>query len=120
MAKRAPRFSAIPQVPHEGLGPLQYELLNTLKENVELLTGSRGEVGVANRAITSGQVTVESAPALRSGRITATGSGSSIEGVSVPSLEDYAQLMSDVQGVMNDVASLRNTLNALIQQLRSQ
>ena len=120
MPKRAPRFSAIPQVPHEGLGPLQYELLNTLKENVELLTGSRGEVGVANRAITSGQVTVESAPALRSSRVTATGAGVSIEGTATPTLEDYAQLIADVQGVMNDVATLRNTLNALIQQLRSQ
>jgi hypothetical protein len=117
MAKRAPRFSTIPQVPHEGLGPLQYELLNTLKENVELLTGGRG---VANRALTSGQITIEPAAQQTSARITASGAGNSIDGVSVPSLEDYAQLMSDVQGVMNDVATLRNTLNALIQQLRSQ
>lgn len=120
MAKRTPRFSAMPQVPHEGLGPLQYELLNTLRENVELLTGGRGEVGVANRAITSGQVTVEPAPTLRSSRVTATGAGVSIEGTATPTLEDYAQLIADVQGVMNDVATLRNTLNALIQQLRSQ
>ena len=118
MAKRTPRFSPIPQVPHEGVSPLQYELLNTMKENIDLLTGGRGEIGVANQAITRGQVAVEPAAEQNTPRVTATGSGFSIEGSTVPTLDDYAQLLTDVQGVMNDVASLRNTLNALIKQLR--
>ena len=119
MGKRSLQFSAIPQVPHEGLGPLQYQLLNTLKENVEILTGSRGDSGLANRALTSGQVSVQPAEAPKTPRITAVGAGVSIEGVTVPTLDDYAQLLADVQGVMNDLASLRATLNTLIQQLRS-
>lgn len=120
MAKRAPRFSPIPQIPHEGMGPLQYELLNTMKENLDLLTGGRGEIGVENQAVTRGQVRVQPASEQTTPRVTATGSGFSIEGSTVPTLDDYAQLLTDVQGVMNDIAALRNTLNTLIQQLRSQ
>lgn len=119
MGKRAVQFTTIPQVPHEGLGPLQYQLLNTLKENVEILTGTRSGAALDNRAITTGQVGVQPVGTLTSPRITASGAGSSIDGTSVPTLEDYAQLMADVQGVMNDVATLRATLNTLIQQLRS-
>ena len=119
MGKRTVGFSTIPQVPHEGLSPMQHQLLNTLKENVELLTGTRGGTAVNNRAVTTGQVGVRPVGTLTTPRITATGAGVSIDGASVPTLEDYAQLMADVQGVMNDVATLRATLNTLIQQLRS-
>jgi len=119
MSSRPAKFTAMPEVPHGGLGPMEYELLNSLKQNVELLTGMRGQAGTFNRAITSGQVTVEPAKLQGGQQITATGAGVSIEGAAVPTLEDYAQLMTDVQTVMNDLSALRATLNTLIQQLRS-
>lgn len=119
MAKRSLPFSVIPQVPFEGVTPMQHQLLTSLRENVELLTGTRGDAGTANRAVTSGQVRVNPAPRLTTPQVSATGSGVSISDATVPTLDDYANLIADVQGVMNDVAALRETVNALIQQLRA-
>jgi hypothetical protein len=51
-------------------------------------------------------------------RVTAEGTGFTISGVTVPSLEDYGKLIANVQQLANDVATLRNTVNALINQLK--
>jgi len=115
---RAANFAPIPHVPQEGMGPLQYQLLNALKENIELLTGTRG-ASPANKALLQGQVTLELIDELTAKQITAKGSGVSIDGSAVPTLDDYSRVLSDLQAVMNDLATLRNTLNALIQQLRT-
>jgi hypothetical protein len=37
----------------------------------------------------------------------------------VPSLDDYTKLLVNVQQLANDVATVRNTLNTLIQQLKA-
>jgi hypothetical protein len=86
-----------------------------MKENIELLTGARG---VSASAITRGSVAVSPAPAQTMQRITAEGAGFTISGVTVPSLDDYVKLATNVQQVANDVATLRNTVNALITQLK--
>jgi hypothetical protein len=52
-------------------------------------------------------------------RVTAEGAGFTISGVTVPSLDDYVKLLSNVQQLANDVASLRGTVNALIGQLKA-
>ena len=57
MATRSSRFSAIPNIPQSGLTDAQSSTIFALKENVELLIGSRGS-GNATRAILGGQVTV--------------------------------------------------------------
>jgi hypothetical protein len=113
------RFSAIPAVPQSGLTPAEYSTLTALKENVELLTGTRNEVGAASRALTKGQVTVAEAATLRMQQVTADGVGFTVSNVTVASLEDYVKLLSDVQQLANDVASIRTTLNTLIQQLKA-
>jgi hypothetical protein len=51
-------------------------------------------------------------------QVTATGAGFTISGVEVASLEDYGKLVTNVQQLANDVASLRDTVNVLINQLR--
>jgi len=51
-------------------------------------------------------------------RVSATGSGFTISGTQVAGLEDFSRLISDVQKLANDVANIRATLNALIQQLK--
>lgn len=115
MAIRTPRFPAIPVVPQEGLSDWQFQTLNAMKESLELLTGVRGVV--SSTALTRGAVTI--LPVL-SGlqQITARGSGYTVSGVTVPSLDDYVRLVGNVQQLTDDVTTLRNTVNTLITQLK--
>lgn len=112
---RQPRFTAIPAVPQQGLNDWQFQTLNAMKENIELLTGVRG---TGASAITRNAVTVADAPTQTMQRVTAQGVGFTISGQNVPSLDDYGQLINNVQQLANDVATLRNTVNALINQLK--
>lgn len=112
------RFTAIPDVPQAGVDFWQVQTLTAMKENVELLAGTGGELDGLSKAITRGDVSITSAPAQTMTRVTAAGAGFTISGVQVPSLDDYSKLISDVQQLANDVADLRATVNALINQLR--
>lgn len=116
MATRPPRFSAVPNIPQQGLTDWQFNTLNAMKENLELLTGARGNT--AGVAITKGAVTVADAPTQSMQRVTAEGTGYTISGVTVPSIDDYAKLILNVQQLANDVAAIRVTLNTLINQLK--
>lgn len=118
MARLQPRYAAIPDIPAGGLTNWQAQTLAALKENVELLAGIRGEKDGASKAVLKAQVTVGSPPAQTMQRVTATGAGFTISGVNVPSLDDYNNLLINVQQLANDVAALRNTVNTLIQQLK--
>lgn len=118
MTTRPPRFTPIPTIPQQGLTDWQFSTLNAMKENLDLLIGARGTTGLGAAAITRGSVTVANAPAQTMERVTAEGAGYTISGVTVPSLDDYTKLVVNVQQLANDVASLRNTVNALIDQLR--
>jgi hypothetical protein len=118
MAVRPPQFTAIPNIPQQGLTDWQFSTLNAMKQNLELLIGARGNSATSAAAITRGSITVVDAPAQTMQRVTAEGSGFTISGVTVPSLEDYGKLVNNVQQLANDVATLRNTVNALTSQLR--
>lgn len=111
------RFTAIPAVP-TGLNEWQNQLLNTMKEDVELLCGIRGESDLASKAITKSQVTVNEADEMRLKRVTAEGKGYTISGQNVADLDDYAKLITNVQDLANDVAYLRSVVNVLIAQLK--
>lgn len=112
------RFSAIPNPPQSEMSGWQFYMLNALKENVELLTGARGEKDGASRAITKAAVTVAQVPAQSMRQVTAQGSAVNIDGAVVPAIDDYIELLKNVQSLANDVAALRETLNTLIGQLR--
>lgn len=112
------RFSAIPNPPQSEMSGWQYYMLNALKENVELLTGARGEKDGASRAITKATVTVTQTPIQSMRQVTAQGSAVNIDGAVVPAIDDYIELLKNVQSLANDVAALRETLNTLIGQLR--
>lgn len=118
MATRPPRFAAIPSIPQGGLTDWHFNTLNAMKENIELLTGARGGGTASAAALTRSAITIAPAPAQTMTRVTAEGSGFAISGVTVPSQEDYVRLISNVQQLANDVATLRNTVNALIAQLK--
>jgi hypothetical protein len=112
------RFTAIPNVPQADVPYWQTQTLNAMKQNIELLTGIGGELDGASKAITKGNVTVSNTPTQTMTQVTARGTGFTISGQSVASLEDYGKLISNVQSLANDVATLRSYVNALITQLR--
>lgn len=114
---RVPSFPTIPTIPQQGLTDWEFRTLNAMRENIELLTGARTSV---NAAVTRGSIGVGNVPAATLQRVTAEGIGFTIQNVSVPSLNDYTKLVSDVQQLTNDVAALRQTLNTLVSQLRGQ
>lgn len=118
MANMNIRYAAIPAIPLSGLTNWQGYVLSALKENVEVLTGVRG-TDSSSRAIVKGQITVGAAPTQNMVRVSAQGSGYTVSNVTVPSIDDYVKLLSDVQTLANDVASLRTTLNTLIAQLKA-
>jgi hypothetical protein len=113
-----PRYTAVPAVPLVGIEEWQSQLLNAMKENIELLTGTRGEPDLASVAINRARLTVAVPPAQSMVQVSAQGSGVTISGANIPILEDYVQLITDVQKLANDVANLRATVEVLITQLR--
>jgi hypothetical protein len=112
------RFYGIPAVSYENTDPLTSRVLSALKENVELLTGQRGEVDLDSTAITRGQITTPTVEAEFTG-LTAKGAGLRLTEGTVPQYEDYLKLLRDMQLLAYDVAVLRNTVNTLLAQLRS-
>ena len=110
-------FAPLPPVPQAGLPEWQFSFLNNVKQNIEELTGQRGDTGY--QSLVKGAITVLPASELAMRQVTATGAGFDISGQNVASLEDYAKLITDVQTLINDVAYLRIVLNELIIQIRN-
>jgi hypothetical protein len=112
------RFVGVPSVPLT-IDPATARILLSLKENVELLTGQRGETDAASTALLAGTITAPTASSTFQ-TMTARGAGVVINNVAVPTVTDYLKLLQDVSRLANDVATLRTALNTLIVQLRSQ
>ena len=112
------RFTSVPAVPQGGATDYQTRLIQTVKENVELLTGLRGEIDAASKAITQGQITTNPLNAQKLVQVTAKGTGFAISGQNVASLDDFQKLVLDVQTLATDVAETRAALNLLIQQMK--
>ena len=112
------RFTGIPALPEANVDEWQSVIIGALKQNVELLTGTRGESDGASRALLRSDVTVPTIGQPRLVALSARGTGLRISGANVPALVDYVNLIRDVQALAADVADLRNTLNTLISQTR--
>ena len=112
------RFTGIPSLPQIGIEEWQVRVLNAMKQNIELLIGTRGEQDLSSRALLKSSVAITSAPEPSIRAVSAVGSGFTIGGAQVPSLSDYQLLVRDVQSLTNDVAALRAALKTLISQLR--
>jgi len=111
------QFIAIPNPPM-GIPAWQVQMLNAMKDNIELLTGQRGERGQQSKSVLKSDITIRSLPAQQIRQTSASGQGFTIDNASVPSLTDYVSLIQDVQSVIADVTALRSTLETLITQLR--
>lgn len=118
----ANRFTSVPAVPQGGFTDYQTVLIGAVKENVELLTGLRGEVDTVSKAVTQGQVTVNDMGQQKLQQTSAKGTGSviTISGTAyeLANLDDFRKLILDVQTLAGDVAEMRATLNFLIRQLK--
>tara|TARA_R100001594_G_scaffold54753_3_gene88340 strand:+ start:605 stop:964 length:360 start_codon:yes stop_codon:yes gene_type:complete len=112
------RFTGIPAVPHEGLTDLQTQIFSSVKENVELLTGTRGEADLASRAVVRGEISVNTMPDQNLRQVTAKGVGVSISSNDVPTFADYNKLRQDVQTLADDLAYTRSVINLLVRQIR--
>lgn len=110
-------FAPLPPVPQSGLPEWQFSFLNNVKQNIEELTGQRGDTGY--QSLVKGAITVEPASELAMRQVTAIGAGFSISSQNVASLEDHSRLITDVQTLINDVAYLRIVLNELINQIQN-
>lgn len=112
------RFVGVPEVPDGAIVDWQSALFSSLKENVELLAGTRGESGLASRAIVRGDLTVAQVGQQTMAVVSARGEGYTITGQDVASLEDYARLINDVQELANDLYRTRAALDLLIANLK--
>ena len=112
------RFTAVPDIPTTVAAQWESQVLEALKQNVELLCGIRGEADRISQALLRGTVRVNTVPPLSGGQVTARGTGFTISGAAVAGLDDYALLVQDVQKLANDVTVLRAYVNALISQIR--
>jgi hypothetical protein len=116
----AGRFTGIPALPQSGVDEWNARLLDALKQNVELLTGTRGEVDGASMALLKSSITTSQVTDYNFRGLTAKGAGFNITNVGqVPAYTDYASLLQDVASLARDVAQLRATVNSLINQLRA-
>ena len=117
------KFTGIPAIPTDGLADWQSQIFNAIKENVELLTGSRGEVGLGSAAVIREHISVSSMSSQEM-RQTAT-SGKTWSGLtglpageSVADGPDYVKLRAEFQKLADDVANTRAVVNVLIKQLK--
>lgn len=113
------RFSPIPQPAAVEASSWQFGMLEALRENVELLTGFRGERDGASRAVLKSDIQVSQIRVPTLTRITAQGGGVPLSGVAVPTLQDYVELLRNVQQMADDMKRMQDTINTLITELRS-
>ncbi len=108
------RHVATPEVPNTLLD-WQAVLFSAIKENVELLTGTRGESDLASMAIVRGDITVQQVGNQVMGSVTTSGDdGYTISAQDVAALSAFRNLRTDVQRLANDLATTRRALDLLI------
>lgn len=108
-----PNFAPIRDVP-PGVTEWEYSILTSMKENLEMLEGLRGD----SKACQTGSITASVATA-NLNQILATGSGFSYTSGNETFVADYQKLYLTVVYLANDVKSLRETVATLIEQLQS-
>jgi hypothetical protein len=113
-----PRFTGIPDIPQGNIDEWQYRVLDTMKQNVELLAGIRNEEDGASAAVLRSSITTKAPPAANFQGLSAQGSGFTISNVQVASLNDHIALIRDFQLLAQDVANLRAVVTTLVNQLR--
>ena len=110
------RYVATPEVPSTEI-VAQSILLSAFKENVELLTGTRGESDFASMAIVRGDLTVNQVgqqEMINVNRSSVVEPANTAAAASAATIND---LRNDVQVLANDLFTTRQTLDLLIRNL---
>lgn len=103
-------FSSIPPVPQAGLQDWHFRYLDSVKQNVEQLTGQRrSDRGAA--AVLRGDIDATPAPSLSA--------AVQFSGAATVTYTDFRNLLSTVNALINDVESIRQTVNTLIVRMRA-
>ncbi len=111
-------FSGVPEIPTKGLVDWQAALFTVFKENIELLTASRGEAGLVSRSLIRGDVTVNQVGAQIMGSVQhISPDGYTISSKDVAALTAHRALRDDVQELANDLYRTRQSLDLLIRNL---
>ena len=114
------RHVALPDVPHTGLEQeWQGPFFLAMKENLELLTDTRGEAGGASPAETRADVQANELGTQGMHTVnTSKVDGFEISGSDVAGLESHRALRNDVQQLANDLFRTRETLDFLIRSMK--
>jgi hypothetical protein len=113
-----PKFTGISMPSPQGKSPLDMQFLGALKENVEVLTGQRGDKARSSAAVLRENVTPSNPPEQKFKGLTATGAGVKIAEAQVPTYTDYAKALTDIQTLSADLANLRTYVTQLVTALR--
>ena len=103
-----------------GLNPIVIQIINELKQNVELLSGLRGSsadilnLRANRRGDTISILTLDTQRLLSS---SARGNGFTVSGVNCASLAEFQKLIVDVNALAADVKEVRDHLNLLLDKL---
>lgn len=100
---------SIRDVPQSGVPQWEADILNQLKEAVEILAGVR-QSGV--RAVVNKNITVAVTDDVTMRRVTAVAPGAY-------SQTEFLNLMNNVQALAENLIAVQNRLNTLIQQLEA-
>jgi len=115
------RFVATPEVPLTGIPEIQANILTSLKENIELLTATRGELGSESRVVARGDINVaqlDTQSLVSVQNISPEGyTGTHVDSREIASLAAFRGLKTDVQTLANDLADTRAALNLLIRNM---
>lgn len=110
-------FTPIRDIPQQGLSEWEWAVLSAMKENLEIMMGAR-QSGV--RAVTTDLITTPQLSGASYQQMLAEGKGASYSGSpNFATYDDYVKLIQSVVNLAYDVQQLRNTVNSLIQQLRT-
>jgi len=112
----ARRHVAVPEIPEELLD-WQAILFSAIKENVELLTGTRGESDLASLAIVRGDITVQKIGNQQMTTINTSNNLTPTAFNECAPLDAFVDLRTDVQTLAADLAETRRALDALVQNL---
>lgn len=109
-----PQFQAIRDVPQSGVQQWEMDMLNQIKENLELMMGVR-QAGV--KAVLTDAVGVVQAENITMKRSSAQPTGYNISGNLVADFNQFVQLIKDVNELANNVLTLQLQVNTLIRDL---
>ena len=91
------------------------QFLTAVKQNLEMLTGSRS---AGFKAVLKGSVTTNIQPMSVQG-LAATGQVSVISNIPVPSYNDYVSLIKDVAALREELARTKAELASLVRNLKA-